>query len=49
MVALANPLDYHTFIWTDTEAMTRTFTAILAGKDVDMGCIVVDFPLCPSR
>ncbi|MFK7938482.1 MAG: acetate--CoA ligase family protein [Roseovarius sp.] len=44
MVALANPLDYHTFIWTDTAAMTATFSAILGGKDVDMGCIVVDFP-----
>ena len=44
MVALANPLDYHTFIWTDTPAMTATFSAILGGADVDMGCIVVDFP-----
>lgn len=44
MVALANPLDYHTFIWTNTPAMTATFSAILGGQDVDMGCIVVDFP-----
>lgn len=44
MVALANPLDYHTFIWTDTERMTQTFTAIMAGDQIDMGCIVCDFP-----
>jgi len=44
MVALANPLDYHTFIWTNVEAMAATFTAILAGAEVDMGCIVCDFP-----
>lgn len=44
MVALANPLDYHTFIWTDTPAMTATFSAIMLGSEVDMGCIVCDFP-----
>lgn len=44
MVALANPLDYHTFIWTDTERMTQTFSAIMAGEQIDMGCIVCDFP-----
>lgn len=43
MVALANPLDYHTFIWTDTERMAATFTAMLAG-DVALGCLIVDFP-----
>ena len=44
MIALANPLDYHTFIWTDTARMTQTFTAIMAGKTIDMGCILCDFP-----
>ncbi|WP_371225475.1 acetate--CoA ligase family protein [Roseovarius sp. 2305UL8-3] len=44
MVALANPLDYHTFIWTDADAMTRTYSAIVGGAEVDMGCIVCDFP-----
>ncbi|MDF1669645.1 MAG: acetate--CoA ligase family protein [Roseovarius sp.] len=44
MVALANPLDYHTFIWTDTGAMTATFTSIMAGAQVDIGCIICDFP-----
>lgn len=44
MVALANPLDYHTFIWNDTPRMTDTFTAIMQGTAVDMGCILCDFP-----
>lgn len=43
MVALANPLDYHTFIWDDAEKMGACFAAILGG-DLAMGCIVVDFP-----
>ncbi len=43
MVALANPLDYHTFIWDDVPAMTTAFTAALTG-DVALGCLVVDFP-----
>jgi len=42
-VALANPLDYHTYVWGDTDAMTDTFAAMLAG-DVDIGLLVVDFP-----
>ncbi len=43
MVALANPLDYHTFIWDDVPRMTEAFTAALTG-DVALGCLVVDFP-----
>ena len=43
MVALANPLDYHTYIWGDVEAMTATFAALLGG-DLALSCIVVDFP-----
>ncbi|MCX7888237.1 MAG: acetate--CoA ligase family protein [Rhodobacteraceae bacterium] len=30
IVTVANPLDYHTFIWGDTERMTECFTAVLA-------------------
>ena len=44
MVALANPLDYHTFIWDNAPAMAETFTAILTGDDVAMGCLVTDYP-----
>ena len=43
MVALANPLDYHTFIWTDVPRMAATFGAMLGG-DIAMGCLVADFP-----
>jgi acyl-CoA synthetase (NDP forming) len=43
MVALANPLDYHTYIWGDTDAMGRTFAAMQAG-DQALTVIVVDFP-----
>ena len=42
-VALANPLDYHTYIWGDVKGMADAFTAMVAGP-VDMGVIVVDFP-----
>ncbi|NBT51152.1 MAG: CoA-binding protein, partial [Marivivens sp.] len=42
-VALANPLDYHTYIWGDQAALTRCFTAMMEG-DLAMGCVVLDFP-----
>ena len=41
-VALANPLDYHTYIWNDTEAMTRTWTAMTS--EVALTLVVVDLP-----
>ena len=43
LVALANPLDYHTFIWGDEEKMTRTFAAMM-GDWVDLSVLVIDFP-----
>lgn len=43
MVALANPLDYHTFIWDDVPAMTAAFSAALTA-DVALGLLVADFP-----
>ncbi len=42
-VALANPLDYHTYIWADTKAMTATFSAVMQG-DLALGAVVADFP-----
>ncbi len=42
-VALANPLDYHTYIWGDLAAMTSAFAAMMA-PDLDLGCVVLDFP-----
>ncbi|WP_170335853.1 acetate--CoA ligase family protein [Ruegeria arenilitoris] len=43
MVALANPLDYHTYIWRDTDAMTRAWKS-LVGQDIAMTMAVVDYP-----
>ncbi|MBR9844271.1 MAG: acetate--CoA ligase family protein, partial [Rhodobacteraceae bacterium] len=43
MVALANPLDYHTYIWRDTEAMTRCFAAMV-DPGLGMTLVVADFP-----
>ncbi|MBT9386088.1 acetate--CoA ligase family protein [Pseudooceanicola sp. CBS1P-1] len=42
-VALANPLDYNTYIWGDEEALARTFTA-LCTADLGLGCVVIDYP-----
>ncbi len=42
-VALANPLDYHTYIWRDEDAMTRAWSA-MAGPDIAITLIVLDYP-----
>lgn len=43
MVALANPLDYHTYIWNDLEKMKATFAAMLR-DGADLTFLVIDFP-----
>lgn len=43
LVAVANPLDYHTFIWNNEPAMTQTFTAMVSGG-FDLNMLVLDFP-----
>lgn len=43
MVALANPLDYHTYIWRDTAAMTRAFAA-MSDPALAMTMLIADFP-----
>ena len=43
MVALSNPLDYHTYIWGNVEAMASVFIAMMRGHD-GITIIVVDFP-----
>lgn len=43
MVALANPLDYHTFIWNDAERMARVFASMQQGAS-DLSCVIIDFP-----
>ena len=42
-VALANPLDYHTYIWRDTAAMTRAFSA-MTDPDIALTMLIVDYP-----
>ena len=46
MVALANPLDYHTFIWDDVDRMADCFAAALEGE-ATIGCLIVDYPRTP--
>ncbi|MGI9301411.1 MAG: acetate--CoA ligase family protein [Gammaproteobacteria bacterium] len=43
MVAIANPLDYHTFIWGDADAQQRCFGAMMRG-DWDVTLMVFDYP-----
>ena len=43
LVAVANPLDYHTFIWNNEPAMTATFSAMVSGG-YDFNFLVIDFP-----
>ena len=42
-VALANPLDYHTYIWRDTAAMTNAFSAMI-DPVLALTLLIVDFP-----
>jgi acyl-CoA synthetase (NDP forming) len=42
IVTIANPLDYHTFIWGDGPKTTEVFSAMLAGYDA--GIFVIDVP-----
>ena len=42
-VTLANPLDYHTYIWRDAAAMTDTFCA-MTDPDLALVLLIVDFP-----
>ncbi|MFI0821051.1 acetate--CoA ligase family protein [Streptomyces sp. NPDC021098] len=42
-VSVANPLDYHTYIWGDAEAQRNCFRAFLT-TGFDMHLLVLDFP-----
>ncbi len=42
IVAIANPLDYHTFIWGDGPRTTDVFTTMLSGYDA--GLFIIDPP-----
>ena len=43
MVALANPLDYNTYIWRDTAAMTTAWSAIV-DPQIALTLLIVDYP-----
>ncbi|MFC6689004.1 acetate--CoA ligase family protein [Jhaorihella thermophila] len=43
MVALANPLDYHTYVWRDEAAMARAWRA-MTGDGIGLTLSVVDYP-----
>ncbi len=43
IVTVANPLDYHTFIWGDSERLYRCFAAMV-GNGFDLSLLVLDFP-----
>jgi acyl-CoA synthetase (NDP forming) len=43
IVAVANPLDYHTFAWAKEDAMRATFSAMI-GCGFDLSMLVLDFP-----
>ena len=42
-VVLANPLDYHTYIWRDTAAMAAAFCAMI-DPVLSLTMLIVDFP-----
>ncbi|MFK7875830.1 MAG: acetate--CoA ligase family protein [Paracoccaceae bacterium] len=43
MVALSNPLDYHTYVWGNVPAMTAAWSG-MTGADIAMTLSVVDYP-----
>ncbi len=43
MVALANPLDYHTYIWRDLPAMTDAWSAMV-DPGLALTMLIVDYP-----
>ncbi len=43
LVTIANPLDYHTFIWNDLDRMTATYRTMLE-CGFDLSCLIYDYP-----
>ncbi|MEM7288754.1 MAG: acetate--CoA ligase family protein [Pseudomonadota bacterium] len=46
MVTVANPLDYHTFIWADREKLEATYSAVFE-DGYDLSVLVMDVPPSP--
>ncbi|MCE8539143.1 acetate--CoA ligase family protein [Ruegeria pomeroyi] len=44
MVALSNPLDYHTYIWRDTDAMAAAWSG-MTGEGIALTVSIVDYPV----
>ena len=42
-VSLANPLDYHTYVWGDVATMTLCFSSVMRGE-FDLNVFVLDVP-----
>lgn len=42
-VALANPLDYHTYVWRDSHAMAQAWAA-MTGGNIALTLSIVDYP-----
>jgi len=47
LVHIDNPLDYHTFIWNQAEALENTFAAAMAGG-FDVAMLILDTPTHPA-
>ena len=43
LVTVANPLDYHTFIWGDAARMQATYAAMMQAG-FDLNCLIYDYP-----
>ena len=43
MVHLANPLDYHTYLWGDEEKLYELFFTMLEGESA-LTCLILDYP-----
>ena len=48
MVALSNPLDYHTYIWGDAEKMAAAWTP-MAADHIGLALIIIDYPHTDAR
>ena len=48
MVALSNPLDYHTYIWGDAAKMADAWTP-MAADHIGLTVVIVDYPHTDSR
>ena len=46
-VAVANPMDYHTYIWGDRERMARVYQAMMQ-PPIDHVALILDFPTAPG-